>query len=541
MGNRGIEALVVVIVLVIFALKFMAIAAGIALVALGLFYLFKWLYIGWVKTSKADPLFTQAAKEVAKTKQFDPDSFKKKNNISEERVTFIISQLRYAGILSDNKASIGNEWMLRPVFKQINREEDYFLNRVNERATMLEMDVDRKLLAESEAIVTSLLRAQRDGIRGNLIVEYLSAKLKSLPASAFPEEVDKIKEQIKDNTVPSTSLSISESVKAIAAFKTFKTLIEGVSARIWDSKHHELKFKDLSYNHILINGQEMNVPSLRVNSSCYYFYPSFIILDSRKKGCNSVSIQILQYGNISLKTRTYFEQRGSWFESKDAEISETTWLHTCRNGSPDLRYSYNPAIVFYHFYAADFSGTDIGIISGSSAAIENIKNAFMAMKAADASILDISMSPSGFEYLKEHSWKSVAPSDIVLNDSIDLPEWHPINGKMQSCTVIETADDSIQQAYTKIRKDFLNGVFYDLSGAGMMNYGVMLFYDLFTAYANGYSDIQTLCSELDILTISCSITESLIQESFNDFFNNGSQFQADREYVNSYFSLPTSP
>lgn len=79
------ESLVVFVILVIVAIcfKYIAIAAGICFLLYGLYHLFKWLYIGWTKESKADPLFTSAAKEAAKKHSFDSHAFQDRNAISD--------------------------------------------------------------------------------------------------------------------------------------------------------------------------------------------------------------------------------------------------------------------------------------------------------------------------------------------------------------------------------------------------------------------------------------------------------------------------
>lgn len=142
---------------------------------------------------------------------------------------------------------------------------------------------------------------------------------------------------------------------------------------------------------------------------------------------------------------------------------------------------------------------------------------------------------SGFDYLGYHDWKEVDPGDIVLEDSSTFPDWEHMY--VYSKSDINKADLAIQQAYLKIRKDFLDGTFYDLSAPGKTNYGFVLFFDLFAAYAAGKSDVKKLCKELDILTIVCGKTERYIKRTFETCFREKGKPQEDRDYVATYFSM----
>ena len=142
---------------------------------------------------------------------------------------------------------------------------------------------------------------------------------------------------------------------------------------------------------------------------------------------------------------------------------------------------------------------------------------------------------SGFDYLGYHDWKEIAPSDIKLEDSTSIPEWSHMY--VYSRSEINKADRQIQEAYLQIRKDFLNGKFYDLSGPGKTNYGFVLFFDLFASYAAGKSDIQKLCKELDVLTIVCGKTERYIKRTFEKCFEEAPKPQEDRDYAAAYFNM----
>lgn len=531
-GSDGLVALAVVITIVVMALKYIAIAAGIGIVVFALFYLFKWLYIGKVKDSKADPLFTQAAKEAVKHKSFKADVFQQRYSLSDERMRYISTQLTYAGILSEKGVIVNNQWGLHSIFKHINTENDFFLSAIEEEVQKAQDAIAQQIKKESNEVAISILTTLNKNVRGEIMVDYLSLK----QASASPEEINAITEQINAYTSSFESLSIVEDNTTLAEFNSFCSLLDSTnSARIWSSKHNELKIIPRSFSNIKINEQVVNVPFIENKDLGVYFYPSFVIVSSLKER-RVQTVHVLNYNEIEVKTRSYLESKGTWFNANDADESHTTWLHTCKDGSPDLRYSYNPATTYYHFYAAELSGLRLEIISGDSNAIEHIEKAFYIIcninNRASRSVL---IPGSNFHYLDKHDWKEVNPSSIKLEDGSILPAWPQI--EISSRTAISTADKAIQEAYFAIRDDFLNGKFYDLSDPNRTNYAFVLFFDLIAAYNNGNSDIRKLCEELDVLTISCGKTERHIKGALSKSFKYGSKPEEDKDFVSAYFNI----
>lgn len=534
-GSDGLIAIVAVIALVVMALKYIAIAAGIGLALVGLFFLFKWLYIGWIKDSKADPLFTQAAKEAAKKKIFNSRDFQQRNSLDDDRIKFISAQLYYADIISDNGVLVENQWQLHSIFRQINANESFFETAINDRASLVQQIIEQQIKKESNELTISLLTALRKNIKGEMLIDYLSLKQKVYKDSASQDEIDAITKQINEYADAYEFVNIIEKEKTLEVFESFCSLLDGIhGTRIWSSKHHELTIQRRSFKTVHINGDAIEVPYIDNKEIGFYFYPSFVIITNQKE-LFTQSLRVCNYCDIEIKTRSYTESKGSWFKSEDAVVAYTTWLHTRKNGSPDLRYSYNPSTTYYHFYSASLSGLRIEIISGNRKAIERIENAFFITGNNSALSRQVSLSDSDFAYLGEHNWKEVSPSGLRLADASMFPAWQPT--EITSRTAISSAENSIQKAYSVIRNDFLNGKYYDLSEMDKANYGFVLFFDLISAYNNGCSDIQTLCKELDVLTISCGKTEKLIKSSLEKCFKYGSKPQEDKVFAAAYFSL----
>lgn len=537
-SSDGLIAVAVVIALVVMALKYIAIAAGIGLALFGLFHLFKWLYIGWVNESKADPLFTQVAKEIAKKKSFNEKDFQQRYSLSDDRIHFIESQLNYAGVLSGNGVLVENQWELRSFFRSINTAEDFFINAIDEQVSRIQDAIDKQIKRESNELTISLLTTLSKNIRGEMMIDYLSLKQKASSTFASQEEIEALSEQINEYSKSLESLSIIENNETMAAFESFCSMLDSLkSVKIWSSKHNELSIQKCPFNHVQINEIALSVPYIDNKEWGYYLYPSFVIVASQKDRVVR-SLRICNYSDIEVNTRSFTESKSAWFKSDDAEKAYTTWLHTCKDGSPDLRYSYNPSTTYYHFYAANLSRLNIEIVSGSKSAIDYIEKAFFIARKNNVLTRQVTIPGSDFVYLGEHEWKDVNPTGIKLEDSTIFPAWPQM--EINSRTAINLANTAIQDAYSAIRDAFLNGKLYDLSDTDKANYGFVLFFDLISAYSFGNSDIQKLCKELDVLTISCGKTEKHIKESLEKCFKYSSKPQEDKDFAAAYFNLQLS-
>ena len=111
-----------------------------------------------------------------------------------------------------------------------------------------------------------------------------------------------------------------------------------------------------------------NEPVILFWEQYYFCLFSNVILVFDKKGVFSTAIdpsalKIVvkkETTSVSVRNGTARSNRYIADDSKciSREITETTWLHTCRDGSPDLRYSYNPRIEYrtdtYEYAVVEF-------------------------------------------------------------------------------------------------------------------------------------------------------------------------------------------
>ena len=77
------------------------------------------------------------------------------------------------------------------------------------------------------------------------------------------------------------------------------------------------------------------ITSLCFNSIQFYFYDELMLIMSRK------NFAIIDYNNISIKTRVILIEPKPSKYSTNFKTTYKKWLHSCLDGTPDLRFSYN--------------------------------------------------------------------------------------------------------------------------------------------------------------------------------------------------------
>ena len=371
----------IVVILVIFGsiLMYVAIAAGIGLVLFGLFLLCKWLFIGWTKKTKADPLFTSAAKEAVKNKGFDRKGFAKKHSLSYERVEFIITQLRLAGVMDGCEVLIDKQWNLRPVFKSINDADDFFLARIQEETNSVLASIDNQKDNESNAELISVIESIRSNADARMKLSYLKAKLLAFHDYADQSEIDAVSQLINNISASGGEIDFSEEDETMQRFEEFSSYLTNTSsAKIWNGSHVLIDIAQDSFCDIHINGKPCEVPMIADCKVESFFYPSFVIVLRRYSPDNS--FHVFDYRQFKVTNSSFSEPLSPWFDANDASVAYRTWLHSRVTGGPDLRYKNNPSTAYYSFYKAVISPVGIEVISGNASVTENIKKAFKTIK-----------------------------------------------------------------------------------------------------------------------------------------------------------------
>ena len=382
--SEGLIAIVVILVLIGTALMYVAIAAGIGLALYGLFLLFRWLFIGWTKKSKADPLFTKAAKTAVKKKYFVRHDFAERYSLSDERIKFIIMQLRISGVLDGSSVLIDKQWGLHSIIRAINSEEDFFMARIQEEVDCIISSIDEQIKTESDPDILFVLESIKAKAEIGMKINYLRTKLIAIRDYAEQSDINEVQRQINDLYAQSEIIDIFEEKDAMQLFDEFESHINTItSAKVWNTNHQRIDISQDSFCDIHINGKTREVPFIAADSVEVFFYPSFIVLFHRRS--ESRALQVVDYYPISVKTSSFTEPPSTWFDANDATVAYHTWLHSRVNGGPDLRYKNNPSTPYYSFYKASISPIGIEVVSGSSSINDEIKKAFKSIKPQSTS------------------------------------------------------------------------------------------------------------------------------------------------------------
>lgn len=378
-GTEGLIAIVVILVIIGYALMYVAIAAGIGLALFGLFLLCKWLLIGWTKKTKADPLFTTAAKEAVKNKEFDRKGFAEKHSLSYERVRFITRQLKLAGVMDGCEVIIDKQWNLRPIFKSINDADDFFLSRIQEETTNVLASIDNQKDQESNAELLSVIESIRGKAEAGMKLSYLKAKLLAIHDYADQSEIDAVSQLINNITANGDEIDIFEENETMQRFEDFSSYLTNTSsAKIWNGSHVLIDIAQDSFCDIHINGKPCEVPMITNCKVESFFYPSFVIVFRHYSHDNS--FRVFDYRQFKVTNSSFSEPLSPWFDANDASVAYRTWLHSRVNGGPDLRYKNNPSTAYYSFYKAVISPVGLEVISGNASVTDNINKAFKTIK-----------------------------------------------------------------------------------------------------------------------------------------------------------------
>lgn len=180
-------------------------------------------------------------------------------------------------------------------------------------------------------------------------LNYLSAKAEEL--QRLKCESDKLHNEIAKHRIKLLNedgnllFLVKKSLNAL--FSSKKCVIEGLNLKelICEEKPSDLEFFDYKY-----------APATLHIGTYYYCLFSNVILVFDAMGIFATAIDptalFIQIERVSVDVRinnnTLPSHQYIDVDSKCVEQGTTrhTWVHTCRDGSPDLRYSYNPRIEY---------------------------------------------------------------------------------------------------------------------------------------------------------------------------------------------------
>lgn len=375
-SEGGLLALVVIIAVIAYAIMYIAIAAGACLAAYVLFLLVRMLYVGWIKSPKADPLFSKAAKTIVRKKRLDISRFRSDNGISSDRMNLITTQLDLAGIAKNGVSCLDSVWQLHDIFRDINRSDSFFIDKVFEKGEECRLAYEGQIASASNKLTVFFLSILRDQHCGQIIMDYLNLWKSGCQAYATSEEINKINVLIRNNGAPSSVVDMCITSDAMKAFQKFDSAISALAnTKLWFANHHRCRFARKSFLNLQINGSIQDVPYLKEGQNEFFFYPSFILSLHQKNN----QLSLIEYSDVSVAIHHFNQLQDSWFEPTDASVAYSTWLHTCKDGSPDLRYSYNPHMIYYRFTGAAISIFKEEIVSGDITVIERIRDSFRWM------------------------------------------------------------------------------------------------------------------------------------------------------------------
>ncbi len=167
--------------------------------------------------------------------------------------------------------------------------------------------------------------------RRKLVVE---AEMKS----RIEREVNEITQNLKAD---SDLLMTFESQQIDEALQYYNAFCQKIIAAL-ESSDEKTKY---TFRYNAFNNQETSYKVLMLtnSSSYYYYYPMGIVFKNQKDSYKYIP-------NVTTTVLLRTEQKNM---SKplpyDVRPIRQSWLHSCRDGSPDLRYNYNPKTYVYEY------------------------------------------------------------------------------------------------------------------------------------------------------------------------------------------------
>lgn len=377
--NKGTGGLIILAIIVtVIAYAAMAVAAVCAICALcyGIFILIRYFHVGKITNPKADPLCSKIAKHIVSKQNVSVEEICSLFSIDVARCNFIIKQLEQIGIVENKKATIKDIWDLGAYFKKVNDNDNYFLeiieNQVNdelaktEKRINVELEkIEDQINKENDLFIKQILKNIERTKENKYWIKFLEKKKIALSVYSSNEDINAIEDEINKRKTEFTLNPVNINIEShvLNVYEDFKhTLLSLKKNKVWKADKNMLSIKLDSFFGTTINNDELLVPCMTFNSFQLYFYPEYMIkyvADSFK------IITKISYNDINLSYKYEVIPKSPWFGEKDAEYMYSRYLHQCLDGTPDLRYNYNPATRYYKFYTIGISILNVHVFFGN--------------------------------------------------------------------------------------------------------------------------------------------------------------------------------
>lgn len=253
------------------------------------------------------------------------------------------------------------------------------------------------------------------------------------------EAVEKVKRQLTADYGSIDATLANENQQDIEYIRNYKGFCKAIISSIFNSDEKS----KLTYEYGYFNNLKTNYQALIIKNDkdSFYFYPLGVVHTNINGVC-----KYLSYDKDSIKFLIDNEIRTSALP-KDITPIKQYWLHTCMDGSPDLRYKYNPKSYIYEY----------AVLSIFEFCLHVYRK-----KLAEEVIATYDAMCSQISYVKQHKClipkNEPEPEPIVL--SANDPVIEPKDGKPALSSFDSNKKEIIQEPDETPKT--LEGCFYDL-------------------------------------------------------------------------------
>lgn len=276
------------------------------------------------------------------------------------------NQTKVLGKCSDTSISSGS---LEVLSSQLNKSimNGYFSKfQLRDKLTVSVESLKQEQKGIDKTI--EMIKKQQDNLReGKGKTLFTSKKkwllLKQSEIEALDYEIAELKEKFREtnNQILQIERQIDELKfnlfdESNSAFETLKAAFEKVKKSCKVSGVPNLVDSSISNNQREVDFKYVNYKTppygLLLDNYRFYFFPTGIWVfegDARLVGVYKPKALQGSFETKETMKQSYYRNMEIYDDTKviTKDIPHHTWLHTCKDGSPDLRYSYNPMSTYY--------------------------------------------------------------------------------------------------------------------------------------------------------------------------------------------------